>query len=64
MKEGFDPELLDEALSEIVRNASAARDAFLLGNDFAGRAYFDSALGAFAHATYQLSLKPKENEND
>jgi hypothetical protein len=58
MKDEFNPEILDEALKVIAANAQKARDAFLLGEDLAGRAAFDNALFAFAQATHQLSLKP------
>ena len=54
----FDPEILDEALRVIIRNASKARDAFLTGEDRVGREAFDNALFGFAQVTYQLSVKP------
>jgi hypothetical protein len=54
----FDPEILDEALVVIIRNASKARDAFLTGEDRVGREAFDNALFGFAQVTHQLSLKP------
>ena len=60
MNADFDPEMLDEALAAIVINAQEARDAFLLGKDREGRAASYAALSAFAAATHQLSLKPKE----
>ena len=55
--DSYDPEALDQALAQLIEEAQAARDCFIMGDEQPGLAHFHLAVHAVAKATHQLSLR-------
>lgn len=52
----FNPEALDQALGQLIIEAQATRDCFIIGDEEEGREHFTQAVHQVSLAIHQISL--------